>query len=501
MAQEPLSDGFVSLCISTDANWYGKGCRILVEGQMTSDGIAKPNDIIEVTGTREIEKRFGVGSVLSETLKTVFCTAPSRVSVFALPRVDIDGSIKAEYQLTVSGTATTDGRVMIYWGNASYGIDVRVFKNDTAAEIAEAIAAAIPESFPFSASVSEGIVTLVAKNAGTIGNKLQAIYNWTDKLNIAPEGVTLALVQTVEGKGNPQPKDYSSLIGQCCYSGYILSSDDEKWQRNLRDHIRKAWDCSAPQCFGHGYVYHRGSIGEILATGDNSAELSRMAICDNDPILPYLKNAAYGALSCFLGCTNPEINVQGQENGLLGCVKQPQTCDTCWKWDEIVQLMDNGFVVTGPSCIGSGSYTNPYVYNDVTNFLFDEMYRENATYRDVSSRRLAAATAVAFAKKLQEYNSLSAYTKNTSIPEGVYGTNPRLMQSDLRAWKKQYDGILFSTSSNLEDELILETDFDKQPACLGKPGVFHVKFQYRPPVRITKVNVGLVPQMLENCAR
>ena len=67
MAQEPLSDGFVSLCISTDANWYGKGCRILVEGQMTSDGIAKPNDIIEVTGTREIEKRFGVGSVLSET--------------------------------------------------------------------------------------------------------------------------------------------------------------------------------------------------------------------------------------------------------------------------------------------------------------------------------------------------------------------------------------------------------------------------------------------------
>lgn len=504
MAQDVLSDGFTRLCISTDANFYGRGCKVLVEGQMLATGAATPDKVTEVTGIREINERFGEGSILAETLRTVFRTC-NTLSVFALPRQDAAGAVKATYELTITGPATSPGRFMLYWGDAEYSIDFPVDVDDTSDDIAGKLIEEIPANFPFTATSGGhgGVIRLIAKNAGTVGNGLVPIYNWTDRINIAPKGVTLSFNQIFEGSDNPwrTKEHYARELGECCYSCYILSSDDVEWQRGLRDHIRSAWDCEKPQCFGHGYVYNTGTIGQILATGDNSPEFSRMAICPNESVFPYLKNANYGALSCCKGCDNPEINIQGQDNGLLTAIRQPQTCESCWTWEEQENLKENGFVVTGPSNIGVGSYTHPYVHNDVTNYLYDDLYRENTTYRDVSSRRLAAATAISLAKELQSVNGLSLYTKNTQIPRGVMGTTIPLLTGQIRAWAKSQVGVLFSEFENLDEQLQILDDFQTMPPCQGRPGIIHLKLNYRPPVRVSQINVGLVPQLLDNCDR
>lgn len=504
MPADVLSDNFVNLCISSEANWFGEGCRILVEGQMTDDGSSVANKIVPVTGQMDIETRFGVGSILSESLKTVFCACPGLwASVYALARVDDAAAVKAVYTLTVTGPATTDGRVTIFWGNDTYKIDIGVDAGDTATVIAQAIADAIPDAFPYEATVAGGVITLTARNAGTISNNLQAIYNWQDRINFAPDGVELALDQTVVGVGSfaSVEGDYANIVGQCCYDCYILSSDDTDKQEALRDHIRDAWSCDKPQCFGHGYVYNRGTLGQVLADGDNSAELSRMAVCASDPVFPYLKNANYGALSCCVACVNPEVSIQGQTHGLLSCVRQPQSCDACWEWDEIVQLKANHFVVTGPANIGSGGLTNPYVFNDVTNYLYDELGRPNATWRDTSSRRLAKATAIEIATELQSFNGLGLFTKNTAIKEKTIGTNPKLMLGRIRAWAKSKIGVLFSEFKNINEDIQVRTDFETQPECVGRPGILHWLFRYRPPVRIVRNNVSLVPELLDNCNR
>lgn len=506
MAQSVLSDGFINLCISDDANWLGEGCRVLIEGQITPDATAEPDEIIKVSGLRDLETRFGLGSVLTESIRTAMCACPSGISIYALPRLDQAGAVKATYLLTITTDATvgagSDGRATIFWGNSTYNIDVNVSEGDTDDQIAAAIHAAISPNFPFTATVLANVITLVAKNGGTIGNGLIGVYNWQNRLNYAPEGVTATLTQTVVGSVNPvvDVEDYG-VVGECCYSCYILSSDDLAWQNALRDHIRSKWSCDTPQCFGHGYVYNRGTLGQVLAAGDNSPELSRMAICADEPIFPYLKNANFGALSCCVGCENPEVSIQGQTEGLLECVAQPQTCDACWLWDEIVQLKESGFVVTGPSQNGSGALSNPYVYNDVTNYLFDGLGRDNLTWRNTNSRRLATATALSLAEQLQTYNGLGLFGRTTAIKQGVKGTNQRLMLADIRAWARGQIGELFSEFDNIDSDIRLVSAAELQNGCNTSAGRLYLFLKYRPPIRIEEITVDMSPQLLQNCER
>lgn len=506
MARDVLSDNFVNLCIDPSLNFADGTCRVLVEGQYfdPAEGcVVVPNTIIRVLSTRDIDCQFGAGSVLAEMLKTAFCQCPAGSEFYALPREDAALGVAAEYELTITGPATSPGRFTLYAGNDRYNIDIPIATGDTATDIAAAVAAAVSDEFPYTAIAALGVITFTAKNAGTIGNYLNMVYNWAGRANYAPAGVTVAMVQTVVGSVNPvtSQEEYKSIIGECCYSCYALGSDDLDWQTALRDHIRDAWSCDKPQCFGHGYVFNSGSLGEILATGDNSAELSRLAHCETDVVFPYLKVAAFAALSCCTACTNPELSIQGPNYGLLSCILQPQSCDACFEYDELVQLQEQAFVVSGPANIGSGALTSPYIFNDVTNWLFDSQGRPNATFRDANSRRLTTAAALSLAEKLQEFNGLGLFTKNTDIKRGILGTNPRLMLASIRAWAKNNIGVLFSEFDDINKDITLQTDFEVAPKCAGNPNVLWLNFRYRPPVRVGKVNVNMQPALLDNCDR
>lgn len=504
MAQDVLSDGFVSLCIDPSLNFADGKCRILVEGQYTpSTALVTANKIVQVTNTRDLVALFGQGSILTESLRKVFCQCANNIEVYALPRLDDENAFRAVYALTVTGPATSDGRATLFMGDAAYNVDVRVRTGDTAAVIAAAIANAIPDDFPFTATVAAGVINFTAKNGGTVGNHLNITYNWAGRSNYAPTGVSMTFTQTVVGVTDPVPaaNSYASIIGECCYSVYVLLSDNIDWQETLRDYIRSAWACDKPQCFGHGYVYNSGSLGQILATGDNSAEFSRLAVSPDDPIFPYLKIAAYASLSACTACTNPELSVQGPTFGLLSCVSQPTTCDANFSNDDIIALRAAGFVVAGPATVGSGTLTNPYIYNDVTNYLYDDLGRSNETFRDTSSRRLAVSTAISLATKLQEFNGLGLFTKNTTIKKGILGTTPRMMLASIRAWAKLNIGVLFSEFDDINSDIQLKTDFEVAPKCTGKPGKIHLNMRYRPPVRINEIVTNLQPALLDNCDR
>lgn len=503
MAQDALSDGFVRLCIDPSLNFYGEGCKVLVEGQVTSDATAALNEVTCVTSLTGVEERFGQGSILTESLRKVFCQAPNRISVYALPRADAVAAVAAVYTLTVAGPATSDGRVQLFMGDGDYSIDIGIDEGDTAADIATLIAAEVSPDFPYIATAAADVVTFTARNAGTIGNHLSVIYSNLGSCNsITPEGVDLTFAQTVQGSVNPLPVDYGTVINECCFAVYILSSDDTDWQESMRDHIRSAWDCDKPQCFGHGYVFNRGTLGQILADGDNSAELSRLAIPVSYPVFPWLTNAAYAALSASSTCENPELSVQGSQYGLLSCITMPESCTPGFDYKQVRQLQDNGFVVSGPQTTsGQGNFTSPYIYNDVTNYLRDDKNRPNATYRDTSSRRLATTTAIWLAETLNQFNGLGVFTKNTNIRSGVMGTNPRLMLGKIRKEILDQVGVLFSEFDNINEDLQLKTDFEVQPKCVGKPGVFHLNMRYRPPVRAAVFNVNMQPALFENCDR
>jgi hypothetical protein len=501
MAQSVLSDGYVQVCVSSSLNFLSGGCRVLVVGQKLAAGNAPTTKPSQVRSVRDIAPLFGDGSIIAEALRKVFQQCPRGVDIWALPQADAAGAVKAVHTLTITGTATSPGRFSLYMVEADYAVNFAVETGDTPTVIGDALVAALPANFPFVAVNAAGVVTLTAKNGGTVANDLVMVYNPEARPNYAPAGVTVAHAQTTVGTGDPAAVDYAAALGECCYSCYALLYGDGPQQDALRDHLRDAWDCSKPQCFGHGYVYDVGTPTEIVATGDNSPELSRMAICPEWPVAPWLMTAAYAALSCCTTCDNPELSVQGQNNGLLSSIRMPQSCDACFSFDDQTYLRENGFVVVGPANIGSGGYTNPYIFNDVTNYLYDELGRPNVTFRDANSRRLASTTALSIATKLQEFNGVGFFPGSTEIKRGVQGTNKQLMLADIRAWAKANVGVLFGDFPNINENIQLQTDFEVAPRCTGIPGRLHLTMQYQPPVRVSSIGVSLTPQLLDNCNR
>ena len=508
MAIDALRDGYVRLCFDPSLNVVGERCRVVLEGQFYDPALgacpaAAPDILRKVTSLRDVDCLFGPGSILAESLKVAFgCCGGSEIEIFALPRLDAVTAVKAAYTMTFTGPATSDGRVDIYWGEARYNVSVLIQEGDTADDIAAAVAQAYGTIFglPFTVGVTLGVVTFTARNGGTVMNCFgEAQYNWQNRNNYAPAGVTFAFAQTVQGAVNPEPLDYQAVLGECCVCCYGLLSDDPAWQDGVISYIASAWACDKPQCFGHAYTYNAGTLGQVLATDTNSGEISRIDQCCGDPIFGWMKVAAYATKSCCDTVDNPELSIQGPQFGVLECVTQPESCGQCRTFDEQEQLREAGFVVMVPLQGGEGALTSPMITNDVTNQRFDADGRENLTFRDVSSRRLAKKTAEEFANELQKYNGLGLFTRNTDIREGVRGTNPRLILGGLRAWAKSQIGILFSEFDDLDKDLTVLTDFQVASRCLGQPGLIHVNMVYRPPVRLTRVNVNMQPKLLDNC--
>lgn len=504
MAIDSLRDGFVRLCFDPSLNAYRGKCRILLEGQV-KPAVGSPCPItldqpMRVASVRQVDCQFGAGSVLAEALKVAFGCCPNNANeIWVIPRADAVGATAAAYTLTITGAATEDGRIDIYWGDARYNISVRVTVGMTVTQIAAAIVAAIPDGFPYTAANVAGVITLTAVNAGTAGNYLNPVINWHGRLDYFPVGVNIAMAQTVTGEGDPAPLDYQTVLGECCYCCVAMLYEDNAWQDGMIEYLESAWSCDKPQCFGQGYSYSPGTLGQILSQFRNKATVSLLAHCPEDPNFPWLKVAAYAAKSCCTTVDNPEISIQGPQFGVLECLLAPESCSQCFTFDEQNQLRDNGFVVTVPLTNGQGSLSSPEISNDVTNWLYDAEGRPNATFRDTNSRRLAAATANSLAIQLQTYNGLGLFTKNTDIRPGVRGTNPRLMLGGIRAWAKTQIGVLFSEFDDIDKDIQLKTSFQVDPKCQGRPDLLYLDMVYRPPVRVGKIIANLQPKLLDNC--
>jgi phage tail sheath gpL-like len=507
MSIDSLRSGAIRICFDPSLNAYPNKCRILLEGQMLDTGTANDGELIKIPSLRDVDLLFGEGSVIAEGLKTGFLCCPNgAMEFFALPHKDasVGATVKAVYTLTFTGDAASDGRIDLFMGDGRWNSSTRIFEGMTPDAIGVAVATTLQmeAGFPFDVTVETvtGQVTLTAKNAGTVGNGLNPIYNWHQRRDYAPKDVVMAVGQPTFGaQGVTASIDYAAILGECCYCCIGMLYDDVRWQDAMIAYIASAWDCKKPQCFGHGYTYNTGTLGQIMATDTNSAEVSRLAHCFSDPSLGWLKVAGYTALSCCSTVDNPEMSIQGPNFGVLACVKIPESCFQCFTFDEQQLLQATGFVVTVPLSGGTGTLTSPMIVNDITNNRYDENGRLNATWWNTNSRRLAAATADSAAIALNQVIGLGLFTKNTQIPKGIRGTNPKLILGQFRAWAKSQIGILFSEFDNIDQDIQLRTDFEIAPKCQGIPGKLWIDFVYRPPVRISNIIVNAKPALLSNC--
>ena len=516
MALDALRSGFVTLCIDPNLNYYDPQCKVLIEGQLPdapTDGsvtYAAADQVIEVPSAGQAAGMFGNG-VLAASVAKAFCACPSGVNIFVLPRTPDVSDVAAVYTMTFDGTATTPGRVQIFALDADYIVDIMVNTGDTAAMIATQVAAAynaLP-GFPYTAvadTTTDANVILTAVDRGTIGNYLNPIYNYTGRPNVAPGGITMAVVRTTAGTGTwtlGQGQDYATVLGECCYDCYAPLTGDTSLQTLLQKWLEDAWDCTKPQCFGHGYVWNEGTLGMVLATGTNAAVFNRLAYPVNDSNAPYFLIVDYAARSCCTACTNPEVNIQGETYGVLSCVSRPASCSQPWAQSDRQQLSAAGFVTWGPAQMGSGAnLTNPMIYEDITNYLYDTQGRSNATYRSTSITRWAKSFALYLASFIETtFDGLSFFEDGTQIREGVRATTRTLAYGRIVDWLRTQEGVLISTIQDQASQVVLQSDFDVAPPCHGVPGKYWLRLIVGPPIRAAQFVTRVMPRLLDNCPR
>jgi phage tail sheath gpL-like len=511
MAQDSLRDGFVQLCIDPSLNFYDGKCRVLIEGQMAADfgdgdAPATPDVVMALTSNRDLSEKFGAQSQIAAMIDMAFCICPSNIELYVLPRDPGDGAgTFAVWTLTVSAAPTAPGILDLFVQDGDNSISVPLQAGMTVTEVRDAILAEFTDlggNLPFIlASSDTDAITFTATAAGLVGNDLVFIENWRGRTDTFPTGLVLDFENVAATENTTLVGDRITELGDCCYSCIISSYADSTNQGDWAAYIDSAWDCSKPQCFGHVYLHTLGTLGQQLADWTNTGGISRYAHHTGDAGPGWMRATAYGVLSCCTACDNPELNIQGRSAGVLNCIRVPGDCSAGWPYQDRVDLMANGFVVMGPVGSTAGQYTYPYVYNDVTQYLYDDLGRANETFRDASSRRLATATAIALAERLSEFSSLGLFTKNTTIKQGTFGTNPRMMLASIRAWAKDRVGELFSEFEDIDRDISLLSDLDIAPACTGQPGKMYLAIQYAPPVRIKKVVTQLKPKLLTNCNR
>lgn len=188
----------------------------LILGQKLAAGTVAELIPTVVTSVDQAAEYFGEGSMLHGMARGWFANNDATKAVFCAID-DAGGSAAAEGTLTFTGPATAAGTLYLYL--AGYRLQVGVASGDSATAIATAVAAAINAAtyLPITAASALGVVTVTARNKGTLGNSLDLRANLYED-EALPAGVTLAVVAMASGSGDPDVTEFWPVLGDEHYN-------------------------------------------------------------------------------------------------------------------------------------------------------------------------------------------------------------------------------------------------------------------------------------------
>ena len=150
--------------------------QALILAPMTSAGTSAADTPQLVFSEQDAETYFGIGSIAHRMVKAALKANPY-LNLTVVGLADAAASVAATATVTIASNATAQGVLALYIGNEE--VDVVVNASDTPTTIAANIVTAIGNmpQLPVTAAAAAGVVTLTAKNKGTIGNQIAMGYS------------------------------------------------------------------------------------------------------------------------------------------------------------------------------------------------------------------------------------------------------------------------------------------------------------------------------------
>ena len=197
-----------------------EGQKILVLGQKTSTGSAIAETLIKGVSKADINTKFGQGSMLAGQLNSIFKIFTDSQSD-KLPRVDViamddaGAGVVAESTITITGTgnASTDGVLKVKICGTEYSLTIT--EGDTISELGALLNTEITNADnPFSNAETGNIVTLTARNKGTIANDFPISMSGVslDGSDYKIGNITVVITAFTSGATNPTMTDVFDVI-------------------------------------------------------------------------------------------------------------------------------------------------------------------------------------------------------------------------------------------------------------------------------------------------
>jgi phage tail sheath gpL-like len=240
--------------------------RALLVGQPTT----AESGLAFVASAEEASAFYGQGSMLSRMIRAFRANDPFG-ELWVFPVADDAAGTAATKTVTITGTATGAGTLALYIGGTL--VPVLVAVGDTPTVQAGNIVAAVNANtrLPFTAANSAGVVTLTARNKGTLANSIDVRMNLAGRRQgeVLPAGVSVAIAAGTTGATDPALTGLAAALGDEEFEVIVAPYTATAQINALRDMMndtsgRWAW---SRQLYGHVFAAMKDSSANLLTFG------------------------------------------------------------------------------------------------------------------------------------------------------------------------------------------------------------------------------------------
>lgn len=235
------------------------GQRLMSPAPLTG-GAAAPLTIVDVFSDDDAATLFGAGSQ-AHLMAAAAIGSNSYLQLQMIGIADATAAKAATATVTLTGPATAGGVLSLWVGTQR--IDTAVSSSDPASLIAAEAVTQVNQhtALPVTAAAAEGVITLTAKNAGTIGNDIHV------KAHTSAAGITATVAAFTGGEIDP---DIAPALAAAFSAGHnivVCPFTSQPALTALRTHLELTG----------GALEQRGAIGvagwpKSLATGTTLTE-------------------------------------------------------------------------------------------------------------------------------------------------------------------------------------------------------------------------------------
>ena len=277
--------------------------RVLLIGQRLAAGSAAALTIQPIVAPAQAIAKFGRGSMLAR-MAAAYKKADSFSEVHAIALDDTGGGTAASGTITVTGPATASATIALMIAGVS--VPVVAAAGEIASVIATKIAAAITArpDLPVTAAAVAAVVTVTARNKGTIGNAIDLRHSHFAG-EALPAGVALAIVAMVNGAGDPDISTIWAAIGDNSYRTIVIGLTDATTLASARTELDSRW---GPLRMLESVAYGAKSGTQVALAAFGAAlnsELISVLGTGKSPSWPCEAAAIYGAACGYYSAIDP----------------------------------------------------------------------------------------------------------------------------------------------------------------------------------------------------